>query len=385
MSLGVKKARNGGSSTNEASGNWGIIKRDKLYVYKTYLVEEDDFEDDTGGHAIREYLVSRMGILGCTPAEVSWRLEGGDLHITFKMPRRICTLRDILQGKFTYGGTLWAQMGEEQRLEFAIKVASDLLIPLAGLHSANLTHQDLHDNNIVFNEQVGRFELIDFGFTCLFSPTQKRRADLMAWCPPPERLGGPSPVLLSADTWSLGNIFVMALWGHMPGYHEGGLAPSLVNGRQMHPNWADLEDLRRRFPKRGWPPWSCAFFAASETRLAACDMMERWFPRVAFSSRASLRRRAWPPKLLRVLLLANSPLNPGLTLARLDQISRMRSLCPVPVQPPLESRARLGCCGPRGRTRSAPQKQKCRSDKRRRRSSEPPEGVPPNSCPRTNS
>lgn len=188
-------------------GNWGIIRRDANYVYKTYEVGDDD----TGGHAVREYLVSRLGISGCTPAEVSWGVEGGTLKVTFKMPRRVCTLRDILQGKFTYGGTLWAQMSKEERVAFGEKVVSDLLIPLAGLSSAGMIHSDLHDNNIVFNQETGRFDLIDFGFTCLFSPTQKRRADLMGWCPPPERLGGPSPVPLSADTWALGCIFVMCL------------------------------------------------------------------------------------------------------------------------------------------------------------------------------
>ena len=376
MSAGAKKDKSAGNSNKvsnmDEQGNWGIISSDKLYVYKTYVVEEDDFADDTGGHAVREYLVSRLRIPGCTPAQVSWHLEGEDLHVVFKMPKRICTLRDILRGKFAYQGLLWAQMTPEQRLPFAEKVAFDLLLPLAGLSSAGLIHQDLHDNNVVFNQTTGSFELIDFGFTCLFSTTQKRRADLMAWCPPPERVGPPSPVLLSADVWALGNIFVMCLRGTMPAYHQGGLAPSYVDGCPMHPNSADLENLRARFPSREWKAWCKSFFLCAETRLAACDMLLHHFPDAVFSSREQLRRRAWPTKLVPILLLANTPLSPALTLASLSQVSRMRSLCPAPKPPQDEGRVNSGCCGTRGRTRSSHQTKKCPKDKRRRRYAKPP-------------
>ena len=219
MDLGSKNCKKPGNSMSQPirSEYAQICAGDD--IRKNYIVPFDKYEDDEGGHAVREAFVYTLGIPGCLPCSISWALREKHLEVSFRMPRAPCTLRDILMNRVPFEGYYWKKMPPTRRLQFADRVCKDLLFPLAHLSSKGIIHQDLHDANVVLYEN--RFCPIDFGFAMFYDPEVRRRSDLNQWCPPPERVGEDSPVPLSFDTWSLGTIFTMCLVGNMPTYSNG--------------------------------------------------------------------------------------------------------------------------------------------------------------------
>lgn len=334
MERGSKKLKKGGNSASQPiRSEYGEILAGEG-IEKIYTINLANYADDEGAHAVRESLIYGMGIPGCLPAQVEWTQVGPNLKVHFRMPRAPCTLRDILMNRHPYQGRFWKKMSVDNRLSLADKVCRDLLLPLGHLSRKGILHQDLHDANVVFWE--GRFCPIDFGFAMVHCPKTLRRSDFNQWCPPPERVGGPSPVPLSIDTWSLGTLFTMCLAGNMPTYGVGGLAPQPMGPRLLYLSPGSLEEQRQTFVRAqtDWQSWHRTLFSAVGTRPAPYQLASRFYPALGAAGKAPAPPLELSHRLEQVMLGVNAPLPPHVTLELIEETRRLFSPGPPPGPPP---------------------------------------------------
>ncbi|KAJ3124887.1 hypothetical protein HK100_011073 [Physocladia obscura] len=101
--------------------------------------------------------------------------------------------------------------------ETAKQIFKQIVEAVCYLHSENIAHGDLKDENIIIDEKCN-VKLIDFGSACVEtdkSPLHMKFRGTIEFAPP-EVLNGTGFRAKSADTWGLGILLYLILCGEMP-------------------------------------------------------------------------------------------------------------------------------------------------------------------------
>jgi serine/threonine-protein kinase len=168
------------------------------------------------------------------------------------------------------GESLRAALRRERRLpvEYAVRVACEVLEALAHAHHRGLAHRDIKPDNIVLSPAGA--VLVDFGIARAIAQSEGDRVTRSGFVVgteeymSPEQASGAVEVDGRTDLYSLGIVLFEAMVGRPP---FTGPSPTVVIDMQQHHAAPDLHTLRSDVP----PPLAAAIDRALKKQPA-----ERW-------------------------------------------------------------------------------------------------------------
>lgn len=152
-------------------------------------------------------------------------------------------------------------IGESARIELptrplsplrALRITSQILDCLSGLHESGLVHRDIKPENIMLSRE-GDVKIIDFGLSRFVSDKEQNPVGMIVGSPyyaAPEQVDNPDKADERSDIYSAGVVLYRMVTGHLPEVNEVNLKTHSLLGSGWHSvlETALAIDPGRRFP-----------------------------------------------------------------------------------------------------------------------------------------